>query len=167
MSSETQKPSTKKTKWARSLIYATASAWFRPVALLIVCAAISLLLFRLDRPASRRLTLGGEQFQLEIVDSQAAREKGLSGRESLAPDRAMLFVFEAPARACMWMKDMRFSIDMVWLDADKKVIKIEQGAPPETYPQVFCTAGNASYVLELPSGTAAKKHIRLGHSLDF
>ena len=108
----------------------------------------------------------GCTYLLEIADSNSERIKGLSGKDSLADGTGMLFVFEHPDEQCFWMKEMNFSIDMLWLDSDRKIIKIEENVAPDTYPSSYC-AENTSYVLELNAGEASKQGMRLGQQLSF
>lgn len=102
--------------------------------------------------------------RLEYALSGAEQLRGLSGRDDLAADKAMLFVYEKPAERCMWMREMRFSIDIVWLNADKQIIKIAEDVSPATFPESFCTS-NSQYVLELKSGGASKYGYKVGDYL--
>lgn len=104
---------------------------------------------------------------VETVSTPAARQQGLSDRDSLPRSSGMLFVFESPQDACFWMKDMRFSIDMVWIDSNKRVVKIMEDVSPETYPESFCPESPAQYVLEVNSGDAKRNNITVGSRLDF
>lgn len=90
----------------------------------------------------------------EIADTEEERSKGLSGRESLAEDEGLLFVFEEPGLYGFWMKDMNFAIDIIWIDESRHVIGIERGVAPETFPNTFHSPGPVKYVLEVPSGRA-------------
>jgi len=65
----------------------------------------------------------------------------------------MLFVFENPGIHGIWMKDMKFPIDIIWLDKDMSVISKELNVSPDTYPQVFYPSREAYYVLEVKAGT--------------
>jgi uncharacterized membrane protein (UPF0127 family) len=113
------------------------------------------------------LHVGDRAYQLEVVDTPAKRERGLSGRSSLASNQGMLFVFDSEVVQCFWMKDMRFSIDIIWLSTDKKVLHIEHDASPETYPNSFCPEVPGRYVIELPAGEAQKAKIEQGSTLHF
>jgi len=106
-------------------------------------------------------------YQLEIADSEKARAKGLSGRRSIDTKSAMLFVFPTPQKACFWMKDMHFSIDIVWLDEQKRVSKLLSGASPGSYPTSYCSDTTTKYVLEFPAGTIKQQGIQQGQKLDF
>lgn len=103
---------------------------------------------------------------LERATTTEAQVKGLSNRDSLAKDNGVLFVFDRPDGQCFWMKDMRFDIDMVFIDSTKKVVKIDSAVSPATYPKTFC-ADNVQYVIELNSSDAQKYTIEVGQQLKF
>lgn len=116
---------------------------------------------------SGQIRLGEALFNLEIADSDAERVRGLSYRERLPEDNALLFVFDNEERHGIWMKDMYFSIDIVWLDKDKRVIHTEENISPETFPKVFKPASSSLYVIELNSGTVKEKNIKVGDLVEF
>ena len=103
---------------------------------------------------------------LESVATPELRAQGLSGREHLADHAGMLFVFDAAGRQCMWMRDMKFSLDIIWLTEDKRITKIEQNISPETYPQSFC-GDDAKYVIEINTKTAESAGLQIGQKLNF
>lgn len=110
--------------------------------------------------------IGKSQYALEVSDTQERRIKGLSGRESLDQGTGMLFAYPEAGNECIWMKDMHFSLDILWLNADKKVIKIEKAVAPETYPRSFCASGT-QYVIELNAGEATKAGVKVGQQIEF
>lgn len=115
---------------------------------------------------SPKFSVSDQVYTAEIVGTDAARQQGLSGRSSLPGNHVMLFVFDDDARRCFWMKDMKFAIDIVWLDASKKVVAIEHAVQPDSYPAQFCH-DNARYVAEFAAGTAQKHGITLGAQAKF
>jgi uncharacterized membrane protein (UPF0127 family) len=138
------------------------------VAGLIAVALSSLALpTLLYQPPTGRLVLPQATYALEFSVSEQARARGLSGRKNLARDRGMLFVFDEANQACMWMKDMHFSIDIVWLNKTKRVEHIAPNVSPNTYPRTFCSSSPATYVIELPAGTVVKNAIQPGQVLSF
>jgi uncharacterized protein len=107
--------------------------------------------------------LGGTAFSARIASTEEEKTRGLSGTASLAENEAMLFVYDRDDKWSIWMKDMRYPIDIVWLDKDKKVVHIVKNAPPESYPyESFASKEEARYVLELAAGTTAKRSIIIG-----
>jgi hypothetical protein len=61
----------------------------------------------------------------DIAATDEQRTKGLSVKDSLAENEAMLFVFNNEGEHTFWMKNMKFPIDIIWIDADKTVVHIE------------------------------------------
>lgn len=142
--------------------------------LFVACTAVVFLSGGLDahetatqnsQDSLRTITVAGNTVRVGIADTPAARQQGLSGRAGIAPDEGLLFVFETEGRWSFWMKDMRFSIDIVWIDRDGKVVFIKENAIPDSYPDSFMpnmTERPALYVLELPSGYCASHNIHIG-----
>ena len=103
---------------------------------------------------TKQVNLNGTVVQVEVADTQEERIQGLSGREKLGENTGMLFVFEREGTWGIWMKEMRFSIDILWADEQGRVVTIENSISPETYPKVFYSTAPARSVLELPAGFA-------------
>jgi uncharacterized membrane protein (UPF0127 family) len=99
--------------------------------------------------------------ELEYATTPRERTLGLSGRSFMPANRGMLFAFERPATQCMWMKDMEFNLDMIWLSPDRKILRILKDISPASYPKSFC-ADATSYVVELNSGTSDKLGLHIG-----
>lgn len=147
-------------------------AQYAAYAALFFCAvALSYLaytFFTKDRSAAhlggayRSVEIGGVVVRALVADTPESRALGLGGREGLAPDEGMLFVFSEDGVYPFWMKDMLFSIDMVWIASDGKVVDIRYRVPPESYPEHLTPKGPARYVLELPAGFAQAHHLALG-----
>ena len=99
---------------------------------------------------------------VDIVDSKSERAKGLSGRTSLKPDAGMFFIFDTVGKHGIWMKEMKFPIDIVWIDQNMEVVYIENDVSPDTYPKTFAPTSPARYVLELNAGFVKKYGIKVG-----
>ena len=68
--------------------------------------------------------LGGGVFSAWVASDQYDREKGLSGIDRISSEQALLMVFSSSDKHGIWMKEMKFSIDIVWLDEEKKVVDV-------------------------------------------
>ncbi|MBI2612436.1 DUF192 domain-containing protein [Candidatus Kaiserbacteria bacterium] len=112
--------------------------------------------------ASSTIQIKDRTIRVEIADTSGERERGLSGKEGLAEDEGMLFVFEEDGRPAFWMKDMLFAIDILWISSDGAIVHIEENVAPETYPTAFAPRNEARYVVELPAGYVAKYTVRPG-----
>lgn len=103
----------------------------------------------------------------DVAQTPEELAKGLSGRNSLPDNHGLVFVFGYPSVQCFWMKEMRFPIDIIWLNANKEIVHIEQNASPNTYPNAFCPNVDAQYVLEVNAGMAAKLNMNMNQKLVF
>lgn len=99
---------------------------------------------------------------VEVVNTKASRELGLSFREKMGRDEGMLFVFDHPGRYGFWMKDMKFSLDIVWINQNGVVVWVERNVTQESYPSVFMNQADASYVLEMSAGLSEEFGVYLG-----
>ena len=106
--------------------------------------------------------------QAEVVSAFAEREKGLMFRESLAEDRGMLFIFEEEGLYSFWMKNMRFPLDIIWLDLNKKIVEIKENVLPCSEScETLSPENKARYVLEVNAGFTRRNKIKVGESVRF
>lgn len=103
--------------------------------------------------------------KVEVASTPELQTQGLSGRNGLNENDGMLFVFDHSGVYYFWMKDMNFSIDMIWLDKNLKVIYIEKNATPESYPKTFGPNKDSLYVLEVVPGFSDKHNLKEGDSV--
>ena len=112
--------------------------------------------------------IGKGTFRAEVADTDETRARGLGGRQELGKSEGMLFVTEKDGDIPIWMKDMRIPIDIIWLDAKKKVVHVKRDAWPDNEPhEVYHTPVPARYVLELPAGSAKEHSIKSGVTARF
>ena len=137
--------------------------------LFIAIAASATVLFFVGGDASSLSApageFGGVSLRIEYATTSVARARGLGGRESVAPDEAMLFVFPRDERCGFWMKDTLVPLDIFWLDNKGQVVSIAQDVATSTYPNVFYPAVPARYVLETAAGFAREHSIATGTPL--
>lgn len=116
------------------------------------------------------LTLRTDEIEAEVVRSFAAKSLGLSGRDQLAPNTGMLFVFNETRNPEIWMKDMKFAIDIIFMSKEGQVVAIFENATSESYfekpPKTFKTLEGARYVLEVPAGTVQDARLSVGATID-
>ena len=113
------------------------------------------------------LLLPDREVELTIAATSEARTHGLSRKESLPTDAAMFFVFDGADKYGIWMKDMKFSIDIIWLDEKGKIVHVERDVSPDTYPKVFFPPEKSLYILEANAGFAKKNDLKPGKVLNF
>jgi uncharacterized membrane protein (UPF0127 family) len=112
------------------------------------------------------IKIDGITLQVQIADTKALQTRGLMFQEKLPYDQGMLFVFDDVGVRSMWMLNMQFALDLIWLDGNGKVVHIEKDAQPckSALETMACTFANgngnpAKYVLEVTSGFVDKFNI--------
>jgi|SRR3989344_4987228 len=121
----------------------------------------------LTEQGQSKLKINETEIILEIADSADERKIGLGGREMLATDSGMLFVFEKQGKYGFWMKGVKFPLDMIWI-REKKVVDIIKNALPPTPDQkeedlpIYMPKENVDMVLEVNGGFSDSQRIKIG-----
>jgi uncharacterized membrane protein (UPF0127 family) len=111
----------------------------------------------------------GSAVTAELAVTDEERQQGLMFRDKIEESQGMLFVFEGEDIHAFWMKNMKFPIDILWLDSQRKIVHIEANVPPCTADPCpsYIPKSPARYVLELKSGAAARHGLHLYDRLEF
>lgn len=112
-------------------------------------------------PLTINTDTGRHVFEVELAATEDARTRGLMFRDVLAPDRGMLFDYGTPRHISMWMKNTLVPLDMVFLDAVGRVVKVSVDATPGSLDSID-SEGLARAVLELLAGTVDQINLRPG-----
>lgn len=135
--------------------------------LFVVVLAAGGLVIRMSEDEFVSVTIKNIAVRVEVVASETERVRGLSGRNILPKDGGMLFLFEKPDYHGIWMKDMKFPIDILWLSEDR-VVDIEERVPssgqgsPLTSLPVYAPDMPVRFVLEVNAGFVEQHGIRIG-----
>ena len=115
------------------------------------------------------IKIAGQILKVELAKTPLAWKKGLSGRENLKENKGMLFIFSENKRHAIWMKDMKFPIDIIWVKAGQ-VVDIMPDAPPaaldDKNPSVYLPREEAGGVLEVSAGFAEKYNLKIGDKIE-
>jgi uncharacterized protein len=103
-------------------------------------------------------------FTIEISQSHAQKAKGLMGRTSIAVDSGMLFMWPEDQPVQMWMKDTPLSLDMLFLNANGKIVFIQEQTTPNSTANID-PGMPVRAVLEIAGGISAQKGIKTGHTV--
>lgn len=108
--------------------------------------------------------VGTAEIRVEVARTVAERERGLSGRERLAPDSGMLFMFDRKARYVFWMKEMVFPLDFIWLNGNRVLgvtgnvpVLDQNGQVPVISPREV-----VDKVIEVNAGFVALHRVKVG-----
>ncbi len=110
------------------------------------------------------LSAGIHLIKAEVASSEAEREQGLMFREKMGTNEGMVFLFGAPAGVCMWMKNTLLPLSVAFIDADGKIVNIEDMKPQTT--DSHCAKKPIVYALEMNLGWFKQKNIRPGAVID-
>ena len=110
----------------------------------------------------------GHEFALEVAADDVSRQRGYMGREKIGPRAGMIFVFDEDDRHSFWMKDCKVPLDIVWLDANERVVwvAVNRAPCPATgdCPSIVPPSA-ARYVVEFAAGTATVESLKTGDTV--
>jgi len=119
---------------------------------------------------TQSLQIDGRRFKLDLALTEEARIKGLGGRDNIASDGGMLFVFAEAEKQQFVMRDCVVPIDLIFLDPNGRVVRMHQmgvpdnpSNPQKTYPSTY----PAQYAIELKGGTLDKLDLERGDQIQF
>ena len=120
-----------------------------------ILLSIALLVFSFsasadDKEETASLTINDITIRAEVARTSEQRRAGLSGRDFLPPDAGMLFVFQPPRKACLWMKGTKMPLQAIFLDAQGGVINAVSMQPFSK--KIHCATAKVGYALEVNDG---------------
>jgi len=104
---------------------------------------------------------GVHVFSVEMATTDKERETGLMYRKELPDGKGMLFDFSPEQQISMWMKNTYISLDMIFIRADGRILRIAENTEPQSL-NIISSGGLAKGVLEVIAGTAQKYGIAPG-----
>lgn len=130
---------------------------------LAILAIAFLIVYYYFNKTVETVCFGNQCFQVEIVNKEPDRQRGLMDRENLDQDRGMLFIFSNEDKYPFWMKETKIPLDVVWMDKNYRIVDIQTLLPCAADPcPTFTPSNNAMYVLEINAGLAKKFNIKIG-----
>ena len=104
---------------------------------------------------------GVQVFSVEMATTEEEKTTGLMHRKELPDGKGMLFDFSPEQQISMWMKNTYISLDMIFIRADGRILRIAENTEPMS-TKIISSGGLAKGVLEVIAGTAQKYGIRPG-----
>ncbi len=150
----------------------------RPVPLLASFAAFLLFAACGEKPlapddfGTRFVTLpNGKVIRVEVMSRMEDMARGMMFRDSLPPDRGMLFIHPSPTPQTYWMYQVKIPLDIVFIGPNRRIVEISANTPPCTTKASECpTFGGAApsqFVIELAAGEAARNGLTPGQTIVF
>lgn len=124
-------------------------------------------IWELEDKNAPRVCFKEKCFQVEIADMPEERMTGLMGRHRLDSNSGMLFVFEKEDGYGFWMKNTLISLDIIWIDAEGKIVFIKNNALPcrTESCETFYPYKKAKYVLEINGGLSGEIGLKAGDEM--
>ena len=107
-----------------------------------------------------KIEIGDKDYSVRIAVTDQEQSDGLKNIDKLFDNEGMLFVFDKEDQVSMWMEDTTIPLDVIFIDEDYNVVKVQQGVPKS---KELITSDNTKYVLEVNAGSG----IKIGDELDY
>ena len=107
-----------------------------------------------------KIEIGDKEYSVRIAVTDQEQSDGLKNIDKLFDNEGMLFVFDKEDQVSMWMEDTTMPLDVIFIDEDYNVVKVQQGVPKS---KELITSDNTKYVLEVNAGSG----IKIGDELDY
>jgi len=116
---------------------------------------------------TKSLQIGDKTYEIFLTENEEDMKKGLAAFDDIKDSQGMLFEFEVEDFHSFWMKDMKFDIDIIFLDKEMKVVHIFENVRKDTYKnqndyKIFIPKLKSKYVIEIKSGEVKKNKLKLG-----
>ncbi|MCP3383049.1 DUF192 domain-containing protein [Bradyrhizobium sp. CCGUVB4N] len=156
-------------KLDRTTVWSLARGWLAAVLVVAGFAVASAPAGAASFQPLEIVTKNGVQvFSVEMATTDEEKQTGLMYRKELADGKGMLFDFNPEQEVSMWMKNTYVSLDMIFIRADGRILRIAENTEPLS-TKIISSKGPARAVLEVVAGTAQKYGIRpgdrVGHAL--
>lgn len=103
---------------------------------------------------------------IEIADTDFDVQTGLMYRDSMEKNQAMLFVFDDEQERYFFMKNTKIPLDLIYLDATKKIVSFQKNARPMDETSLPSNAP-AKYVLEVNAGLVDTWSLAIGDRITY
>ena len=101
------------------------------------------------------------RFTVEVARSFEQQQTGMMNRNSVAPDRGMIFPYDPPQQVAFWMKNTLIPLDLIFIAPGGKILRIEENAVPYSLDQIP-SGGLVEAVLEVGGGRSAELGLKAG-----
>jgi hypothetical protein len=100
--------------------------------------------------------------QVEVADDMDEMQMGLMGRTALAEDAGMLFVYPKERELSFWMKDTLIPLSIAFMDAEGRIVDIQDMKALDDKPPHYMSAEPARYALEVNEGFFDERGVEVG-----
>ncbi len=121
---------------------------------------------------TKQIKIGDKNYEIFVTQTEDEKITGLAAFDDIKDNQGMLFEFPEENYYSFWMKDMKFDIDIIFLDQDKKVIQIFENIQKTSYVdeknyKTYLPRLKSKYVIEIKSGEVKKNSLQIGNVIIF
>ncbi len=116
------------------------------------------------------VTVNHKKFQAFIADTLIKRMIGLMFKKRLEKDQCMILSFFGEGFQSIWMYNMLFAIDVIWVNKALKVVDIRENMQPcSSFSKCmpYIPKERAKYVIEFSAGTVRRNRIKMSSTVKF
>jgi uncharacterized protein len=135
------------------------------VVVIFITAIFMTLIYNIKTP---RAIINGQAFKIQVVTEDKDKQIGLSNKNHLSSSQGMLFIFAKPDFYSFWMKDMKFPIDIIYINNNKVTTIIKNAPIPSSTNNnltIYKPTSVSDKVLEINAGLSDKYNIQEGTSI--
>lgn len=135
---------------------------------LLIIVVVTFLLWPKQQPTPTlpviRADIGETTYKLYAPNTTGNQQIGLSAFDNISNNEGMIFRGNPVGVQGVWMKDMKFNIDIIWIDKDNRVVHLVENASKDSYPTIFQNPDSvvSAYIIELQSGQIKSRQINKG-----
>jgi len=111
----------------------------------------------------------GVRISAEVMIRPEDQARGMKYRDTLEPERGMLFLHAEPGPHSYWMHNVKIPLDILWMDAGGRIVEISANTPPCLKEPAECPSYGGSKlsraVLELAAGSVQRHGLKVGDQL--
>lgn len=106
------------------------------------------------------------KIDLEIADNDYERQLGLMNRKEMKENEGMIFIFPKQDYQSFWMRNTLISLDMIFVNDQKKIVTIHKNTKTLS-DQSYPSTAPSMYVVEVLAGFTDKHNIQVGDKIDW
>lgn len=141
------------------------------LALAVYTAKIPIPSLQTSTPSTASVIIGNTTIKVDVADTSELRSRGLGGRDSLAQNSGMLFIFQKEDKYPFWMKGLNFPLDFIWIRKNTVVDLLPNIKPPtpgqsDQSLTIYAPKVPVDMVLEVPAGTTSRLGVAVGDKVE-
>jgi uncharacterized membrane protein (UPF0127 family) len=121
---------------------------------LVLASCWNLVIAAVHADQGYRVVSEGRQFVVDVAISRHDRQRGLMYKKKLAPNGGLLIILPEMSRTAVWMKNVQFPLDVIWVAGSGEISDIRSLPPCKTDPcPIYWPRAAAKYILEVAQGS--------------